>query len=310
MPLELRASTGGRRALVALAERLAEDLATRAAAHDRDGSFPFESIDALRRGRLLRGAGPGGARRARRGLRPRRGRRLGPAGPGRRLDRDRRQHAPGRRPQPGAPLADGRASRRRAPRAARSAARCERSPRGDVVIAAAISEPGQDLTRPATTRGPHGGRLADRRPQDLLHDVAGGDDAARRRWASSTRTAASATATSMIPRDAPGVTINDDWDALGMRASGSHSVTFDGVELPAEALRGGFPAGEPVAVHGAQPPARACSTPPPRSASPRRRSPARRGRARSATTPARACSSPRSAIDLAAARAAIARAAR
>ena len=38
--------------------------------------------------------------------------------------------------------------------------------------------------------------------------------------------------------------INDDWDALGMRASGSHSVTFDGVELPAAALRGGFPTGE------------------------------------------------------------------
>jgi alkylation response protein AidB-like acyl-CoA dehydrogenase len=42
------------------------------------------------------------------------------------------------------------------------------------------------------------------------------------------------------------VRINDDWDALGMRASGSHSVTFEGVELPASALRGGFPTGEPV----------------------------------------------------------------
>ena len=40
--------------------------------------------------------------------------------------------------------------------------------------------------------------------------------------------------------------INDDWDAMGMRASGSHSVTFDGVELPAAALRGGFPTGDPV----------------------------------------------------------------
>ena len=39
------------------------------------------------------------------------------------------------------------------------------------------------------------------------------------------------------------MTIHDDWDALGMRASGSHSVTFDGVELPARVLRGGFPAG-------------------------------------------------------------------
>ena len=46
-----------------------------------------------------------------------------------------------------------------------------------------------------------------------------------------------------IPADAPGVVIHDDWDALGMRASGSHSVTFDEVELPASALRGGFPVG-------------------------------------------------------------------
>jgi alkylation response protein AidB-like acyl-CoA dehydrogenase len=50
----------------------------------------------------------------------------------------------------------------------------------------------------------------------------------------------------MVPRSTPGVLIHDDWDALGMRASGSHSVTFDSVELPPEALRGGFPVGDPV----------------------------------------------------------------
>ena len=50
-----------------------------------------------------------------------------------------------------------------------------------------------------------------------------------------------------IPAGTPGVTVNDDWDALGMRASGSHSVTFDGVELPAAALRGGFPIGDTTA---------------------------------------------------------------
>jgi alkylation response protein AidB-like acyl-CoA dehydrogenase len=43
------------------------------------------------------------------------------------------------------------------------------------------------------------------------------------------------------------VTIHGDWDALGMRASGSHSVTFDGVEIPRSALRGGFPAGDSAA---------------------------------------------------------------
>ena len=50
----------------------------------------------------------------------------------------------------------------------------------------------------------------------------------------------------MVPTDAPGVVIHDDWDALGMRASGSNSVSFEGVALPESAIRGGFPAGEPM----------------------------------------------------------------
>src|SRR5262249_12771527 len=51
----------------------------------------------------------------------------------------------------------------------------------------------------------------------------------------------------MVPVDARGVTVHDDWDGLGMRASGSNSVTFTEVELPAAALRGGFPAGDAAA---------------------------------------------------------------
>ena len=50
----------------------------------------------------------------------------------------------------------------------------------------------------------------------------------------------------MVPRDTPGVVVHDDWDALGMRASGSNSVSFEDVRLPASALRGGFPAGDAV----------------------------------------------------------------
>jgi L-evernosamine nitrososynthase len=50
----------------------------------------------------------------------------------------------------------------------------------------------------------------------------------------------------MIPVTTPGVTVHDDWDALGMRSSGSHSVSFDDVELPVSGLRGGFPIGEAV----------------------------------------------------------------
>jgi alkylation response protein AidB-like acyl-CoA dehydrogenase len=50
----------------------------------------------------------------------------------------------------------------------------------------------------------------------------------------------------MVPTRAPGVVIHDDWDALGMRASGSNSVSLEGVELPDSGVRGGFRAGDPV----------------------------------------------------------------
>src|SRR5262249_45205079 len=48
----------------------------------------------------------------------------------------------------------------------------------------------------------------------------------------------------MVPRDTSGVVVHDDWAALGMRASGSHSASFECVILAAGALGGGFPAGE------------------------------------------------------------------
>jgi alkylation response protein AidB-like acyl-CoA dehydrogenase len=50
----------------------------------------------------------------------------------------------------------------------------------------------------------------------------------------------------MVPTTAPGVIVHDDWDALGMRASGSHSVSLEGVALPEAGVRGGFRTGDPV----------------------------------------------------------------
>ena len=117
--------------------------------------------------------------------------------------------------------------------------------RDGVVFAAAGSEIGQDLTRPATTalRTESGWVVSGHKvfctmspAADVLYTAvtfAGEDGEERYGYA-------------MIPRATPGVAVHDDWDALGMRASGSHSVTFDDVELPASALRGGFPVGEAV----------------------------------------------------------------
>jgi alkylation response protein AidB-like acyl-CoA dehydrogenase len=53
MTFELQALTEPGRRLVALAEELAADFATRAVQHDREGSFAHENIDALRRSGYL-----------------------------------------------------------------------------------------------------------------------------------------------------------------------------------------------------------------------------------------------------------------
>jgi alkylation response protein AidB-like acyl-CoA dehydrogenase len=45
----------------------------------------------------------------------------------------------------------------------------------------------------------------------------------------------------VVPVAAEGVEVHGDWDGLGMRASGSDSVSFHGVRVPAGAVRDGFP---------------------------------------------------------------------
>ena len=131
-------------------------------------------------------------------------------------------------------------------RRARAYARSlERIARDGVVLAAAISEPGQDLTRPGTraTRTESGWRIDGRKAfctmspaaTDLYVAVTYADGEGTERYAYA-----------MVPADAPGVVVNDDWDALGMRASGSNSISLDGVELPESGVRGGFRAGDPV----------------------------------------------------------------
>jgi alkylation response protein AidB-like acyl-CoA dehydrogenase len=115
--------------------------------------------------------------------------------------------------------------------------------RDGMVIAAAVSEPGQDLTRPATTatRTENGWRVDGRKM------FCTGSPSATVLYASVSYVDVDGTQRygyAPVPVHAPGVVLHDDWDALGMRASGSQSVSFEGVELPAAAVRGGFPAGD------------------------------------------------------------------
>jgi L-evernosamine nitrososynthase len=244
MPIELTAHTEAGARLVAIAEELSEQLAARAAEHDRDGTYPFEAIDALKTIGYFAAPIPvdlGG---------------LGVTSAhdlvvaSSRLARGDASVAIGVNMHLVAVL---NMERRRqvafaagAERRARGfAASLERVARDGVVLAAAISERGQDLTRPGTiaTRTESGWRVDGRKTfctmspaaTDLYVAVTYADGEGIERYAYA-----------MVPTDAPGVTVNDDWDALGMRASGSNSISLEGVELPEAGVRGGFRAGDPL----------------------------------------------------------------
>jgi L-evernosamine nitrososynthase len=240
--LELTAKTEAGARLVRIAEALAEEFAGRAAVHDREASFPHAAIDALKRAGYFTAPIPA---------------RYGGLGvssvhdvvvASSRLARGDASVAIGvnmhlvvllnivRRWQ--AAFDAGQLRRINALGAALA-----EIARDGVVMATAVSELGQDLTRPRTAavRTESGWRVDGRKAfctmspaaTVLFTAVTFCDDDGVERYGYA-----------QVPTDAPGVEIHDDWDALGMRASGSHSVTLAAVELPRHALRGGFPAGD------------------------------------------------------------------
>ena len=244
MPIELTAHTEAGARLVAIAEKLSPQLASRAAEHDRDGSYPFEAIDALKAAGYfaapipieLGGLGVSSAhdlvvassRLARGDASVAIGVNMHLVAV---LNMERRRQVA---------VAAGQERRARG-----FASSLEQIARDGVVLAAAISERGQDLTRPGTlaTRTESGWRIDGRKmfctmspaATDLYVAVTYADDAGIERYAYA-----------MVPTDAPGVVVHDDWDALGMRASGSNSISLEGVELPESGVRGGFRAGDPL----------------------------------------------------------------
>src|SRR5215204_2855249 len=244
MPIELTPHTDAGARLVAIADELSEELATRAAEHDRDGTYPFEAIDALKAAGYFAAPVPvefGG---------------LGVSSAhdlvvaSSRLARGDASVAIGvnmhlvavlnmeRRRQMG--IAGGNERRARG-----YASSLQQVARDGVVLAAAISERGQDLTRPATraTHTDSGWRIDGRKlfctmspaATDLYVAVSYADGDGVERYAYA-----------MVPTDASGVVVHVDWDALGMRASGSNSVSLERVELPESGVRGGFLAGDPL----------------------------------------------------------------
>jgi alkylation response protein AidB-like acyl-CoA dehydrogenase len=242
MPIELTATTDTGARLVSIAEELAVQLAARASEHDRDRTYPFEAIEALKAARYfaapvpveLGGLGVSSAhdlvvassRLARGDASVAIGVNMHLAAV-QNMER-RRQVA----------VAAGQERRARG-----LAASLEQIAHEGVVLAAAISERSQDLTRPGTaaTRTDGGWRIDGRKifctmspgATHLYLSVRYLDGEGVERYAYA-----------MVATDAPGVIVHDDWDALGMRASGSNSVSFEAVELPESGVRGGFAVGD------------------------------------------------------------------
>src|SRR5215210_5328132 len=230
MAIQLTAHTDAGARLVAIAEELSTAFAGHAAEHDRDGTYPFEAIDALKSAGYFAAPVPV---------------ELGGLGVGSAHDL---VVASSRLARGDASVAIGvnmhlvavlNMERRRQVAVAAGAERRA------LAFASAISEPGQDLTRPGTraTRTASGWRIDGRKlfctmspaATDLYVAVTYADGDGIERYAYA-----------MVPTDAPGVVVHDDWDALGMRASGSNSVSLEGVALPETGVRGGFRAGEPL----------------------------------------------------------------
>ena len=251
MSLELTARTEPGARLVVLAQTLANEIGPRAADHDRDGSFPFDSFAAVKQSGYFTAPVP---------------EQLGGLGvnsvhdllvASSRLARGDAALTLGvnmhlvfvlnvaRRWQ----IATAAGEERRARAFGET---LEEIARDGTVFASAGSEVRQDLTRPKTAakRTETGWIVSGHKifctmapAADVLYTaVTYTDDGGRERYGYA-----------MVPRRTPGVVVHADWDALGMRASGSHSVSFEDVRLPPSALRGGFPIGLRDRIHGAEP---------------------------------------------------------
>jgi alkylation response protein AidB-like acyl-CoA dehydrogenase len=241
MEFALTPHTAAGQRLVALAEAHAADFATRAEQHDRQGSFPFENIAALQQSGVLAACVPtefGGL-----GIESIYDAALGVN----RLARGDGSTAIAANMHLFYPWRLTRTWRAatqagNAPQAQQAAELLRQAGAGQLVRCALLSESGTALVRPLVeaTKTAGGWLLNGRKsfgtmsPAATLMEVTcrmpeahGG---CRRGLAS-------------VPRGTPGMHITHNWDALGMRGSGSHDVEFIDCFVPDAALVDGGPWG-------------------------------------------------------------------
>ena len=224
MDFQLMPVTASGTRLVELAEQHARDFATRAEQHDRDGTFPFENVDALRKSGVMAACVP---------------EELGGLGVDSIHDYALAINRLGRGDSSTAIAANMHIVRpwwmTRSWRAAkeardqRVAERLETLLRqigaGEVTMCALISEAGTDLLHPLVdaTRAENGWLLNGRKIFGTMSPAANLMDVACR---TRDREGAARRAMARVTSGAPGMQIMNNWDALGMRGSGSHDVLF------------------------------------------------------------------------------------
>jgi len=242
MDFALQPHTPAGARFVALAEQHAADFATRADLHDRDGSFPLENIEAMQRSGFMAGCAPvefGGL-----GVESMHDTILGISRLGRgdgstaiaatmhlfsswMLTRGWR-----------AATASG-----EIPQAERPASLLRQIGMAQLVQCSPQSEPGTDMLHPLVeaTKVEGGWHLNGRKIFGTMSPAAtlvtimcrvrDGEGGFRR-------------ATAAVPGGSPGMDVKNNWNALGMRASGSHDIVFQDCFVSEAALRDQGPWGE------------------------------------------------------------------
>jgi alkylation response protein AidB-like acyl-CoA dehydrogenase len=234
MDFALQPLTESGKRFVALAERHAADFTTRAAAHDRDGSFPFENIAAMQQSGVMAACVPeelGGL-----GVRSLHDYTLGMS----RLGRGDGSTAIAAnmhifRPWRMTRLWEAAKAAGDVAHAAGLERRLRRIGAGQLLMCACVSEAGTDILHPhlEATKTDGGWLLngqkifATMSPAAQLLDIS-----FRFRDAQGVERLAMAS----VPHDSPGLEIKYNWDALGMRGSGSHDVVFTNCFIPDAAL--------------------------------------------------------------------------
>jgi alkylation response protein AidB-like acyl-CoA dehydrogenase len=230
MQFDLQPITDPGRPYVALAEAHVEELANRAAAHDREGSFPTDNIAALRASGLLAACAP---------------REFGGLGVASihdqmvalsRLGRGDGSTAIATNMHTTFVLLVARdwascLTAGNTERADRLASVLAAVSRGEAVLSAIITEPGTEFLRPrsAVTRTDGGWLLNGRKSFATMSGVAtlGGVT-----FRVTDAEGDARIGVALLPTDRDGLAVQYDWDALGMRASGSHDVVFANYFIP------------------------------------------------------------------------------